>query len=50
MNGLFLQVLMVRREFFNVFFKAFPDIRSFGPMRIACVGEATATSGPKIQP
>jgi len=30
------------KEFFNVFFKAFPDIRSFGPMRIACVGEATA--------
>ena len=30
------------REFFNVFFKAFGDIRSFGPMRIACVGEATA--------
>ena len=30
------------REFFKVFFKAFPDIRSFGPMRIACVGEATA--------
>ncbi len=30
------------REFFNIFFKAFGDIRSFGPMRIACVGEATA--------
>lgn len=30
------------REFFKVFFKAFSDIRSFGPMRIACVGEATA--------
>ena len=30
------------REFFNVFFKAFGDIRSFGPMRIACVGETTA--------
>lgn len=29
-------------EFFDVFFKAFGDIRSFGPMRIACVGEATA--------
>lgn len=31
------------REFFNLFFKAFGDIRSFGPMRVACVGEATAT-------
>ena len=30
------------REFFDVFFKAFADIRSFGPMRVACVGEATA--------
>jgi uroporphyrinogen III methyltransferase/synthase len=30
------------REFFNIFFKAFSDIRSFGPMRVACVGEATA--------
>lgn len=30
------------REFFNLFFRAFPDIRSFGPMRIACVGAATA--------
>ena len=30
------------REFFDVFFKAFGDIRSFGPMRVACVGEATA--------
>ena len=30
------------REFFKIFFKAFSDIRSFGPMRIACVGEATA--------
>ena len=30
------------KEFFKLFFKAFGDIRSFGPMRIACVGEATA--------
>ncbi|MGY8712526.1 MAG: uroporphyrinogen-III C-methyltransferase [Verrucomicrobiia bacterium] len=30
------------REFFKLFFKAFGDIRSFGPMRVACVGEATA--------
>jgi len=30
------------REFFNLFFRAFGDIRSFGPMRVACVGEATA--------
>jgi len=30
------------REFFDVFFKAFADIRSFGPMRVACVGEGTA--------
>ncbi|HAW99342.1 MAG TPA: uroporphyrinogen-III C-methyltransferase [Opitutae bacterium] len=30
------------REFFRLFFKAFEDIRSFGPMRVACVGEATA--------
>jgi len=30
------------REFFNLFFRAFQDIRSFGPMRIACVGAATA--------
>ena len=30
------------REFFKIFFKAFSDIRSFGPMRVACVGEATA--------
>ena len=31
------------REFLRIFFKAFKDIRSFGPMRIACVGEATAS-------
>ncbi|MBT3635725.1 MAG: uroporphyrinogen-III C-methyltransferase [Opitutae bacterium] len=31
------------REFFNLFFRAFGDIRSFGPMRIACVGETTAS-------
>ena len=31
------------REFFNLFFRAFGDIRSFGPMRVACVGEATAS-------
>ena len=30
------------REFLRLFFLAFGDIRSFGPMRIACVGEATA--------
>ena len=30
------------REFFKLFFRAFGDIRSFGPMRVACVGEATA--------
>jgi uroporphyrinogen III methyltransferase / synthase len=31
------------RAFFNLFFRAFGDIRSFGPMRIACVGESTAS-------
>jgi uroporphyrinogen III methyltransferase / synthase len=31
------------REFFKLFFRAFRDIRSFGPMRIACVGDSTAT-------
>jgi len=30
------------REFMKFFFRAFSDIRSFGPMRIACVGNATA--------
>ena len=30
-------------EFMKIFFKAFSDIRSFGPMRIACVGESTAS-------
>ena len=30
------------REFMRLFFLAYGDIRSFGPMRIACVGEATA--------
>ena len=30
------------REFFDVFFQSIRDIRSFGPMRVACVGEATA--------
>jgi uroporphyrinogen III methyltransferase/synthase len=30
------------RHFFDLFFKAFPDIRALGVMRIACVGEATA--------
>ncbi len=30
------------REFMNLFFRAFSDVRSFGPMRIACVGDATA--------
>lgn len=32
------------REFFKLFFRAFGDIRSFGPMRVACVGEATAST------
>ena len=31
------------REFMRLFFMAYKDIRSFGPMRIACVGEATAS-------
>lgn len=31
------------REFFKLFFRAYGDIRSFGPMRVACVGEATAS-------
>jgi uroporphyrinogen III methyltransferase/synthase len=30
------------REFMRLFFLAYGDIRSFGPMRIACVGESTA--------
>jgi len=30
------------REFMKLFFRAFADIRSFGPMRIACVGGSTA--------
>ena len=30
------------REFMRLFFLAYGDIRSFGPMRIACIGEATA--------
>jgi uroporphyrinogen-III synthase len=30
------------REFMRLFFLAFGDIRSFGPMRIACVGDGTA--------
>ena len=30
------------REFMRLFFLAFGDIRSFGPMRIACVGEGAA--------
>ncbi|MDD2765079.1 MAG: uroporphyrinogen-III C-methyltransferase [Opitutaceae bacterium] len=30
------------RHFFDLFFKAFPDLRALGAMRIACVGEATA--------
>jgi uroporphyrinogen III methyltransferase/synthase len=30
------------REFMRLFFLAFGDIRCFGPMRIACVGESTA--------
>lgn len=30
------------RYFFEAFFKRFKDIRCLGPMRIACVGEATA--------
>ena len=31
------------REFFKLFFRAYGDIRSFGPMRVACVGETTAS-------
>ena len=30
------------REFMRLFFLAYGDIRSFGPMRLACVGEGTA--------
>ena len=30
------------RFFMEFFFRAYKDIRSFGPMRIACVGESTA--------
>jgi uroporphyrinogen III methyltransferase/synthase len=30
------------RYFMEFFFRAYKDIRSFGPMRIACVGESTA--------
>lgn len=30
------------RHFFDLLFKAYPDIRTLGAMRIACVGEATA--------
>ncbi len=30
------------RHFFDLFFKAFPDLRALGAMHIACVGEATA--------
>lgn len=30
------------KHFFDLFFKRFKDIRCLGPMRIACVGEATA--------
>ncbi len=30
------------RCFMSIFFKAYKDIRSFGPMRIACVGQSTA--------
>lgn len=30
------------RYFMDLFFRAFKDIRSFGPMRIACLGDATA--------
>lgn len=30
------------RHFFDLFFKAFKDLRSLGVMRIACVGETTA--------
>lgn len=31
------------REFMRLFFLAYSDIRSFGPMRIACVGHTTAS-------
>ena len=30
------------RYFFDLFFRAFEDLRSFGGMRIACIGQATA--------
>ena len=30
------------KAFMEIFFRAYSDIRSFGPMRIACVGESTA--------
>jgi uroporphyrinogen III methyltransferase/synthase len=30
------------RNFMKFFFRAYKDLRSFGPMRIACVGESTA--------
>jgi len=32
------------KYFFETFFKAFKDIRSFGPARIACVGQQTAAA------
>ena len=37
------------REFFELFFLAFSDLRSFGPMRIACVGKATALEVEKLR-
>lgn len=30
------------KAFMEIFFRAYSDIRSFGPMRIACVGKSTA--------
>ena len=37
------------RFFMEFFFRAFQDIRSFGPMRIACVGDSTADVFKKYQ-
>ena len=41
MNGWYLLVLTEKRVYAALFL-AFGDIRSFGPMRLACVGEGTA--------
>lgn len=37
------------REFFNLFFRAYKDLRSFGPMRVACVGAGTAREVEKFR-